>query len=204
MKHGISLLVFLLFISCENEMGFERKNGDEVHTKSSVESMKIDTTNAIYISTLEDLYSLMGKAPENEYVNPMIPNTRAGVTTYTHTGHDSCKPRDGQENVKGRFGTEAAEALGIDPYTFYIIDFCEAKVTVTVPSGGSFIMMDSPECGYKPGVTGQRGYSLVQDGNQYIMTTNLTHIKYDMSGRLIDKWGPRRPENLKWNYGIFR
>lgn len=32
------------------------------------------------------------------------------------------------------------------------------------------------------------------------MTTNLTHVKYDALGMLIDKWVPVTPNNLEWVY----
>lgn len=61
----------------------------------------------------------------------------------------------------------------------------------------------APNCGSKPDTENSRGYSMTVNGNKIVLTTYLTHIKYDMLGMPVDKWLPVAPENLIWNYEIY-
>ena len=129
------------------------------------------------------------------------------AATKTLYKYDTLKPRSGKENVKTKFYSKDALEMGISPDMVYIVDFCEATISFRINSDQIARKTDSPKCGYKPGsVDPIRGYLLDEENGIVTLKTNLTHVKYDISGRSINRWSPINPENLEWNYllGIFQ
>lgn len=198
------ILSIALISSCsnENELFIEQSQ-----TKSDLMTKSIfstDTTNILTI-TSDTCRQLMSSDGEfSTYQNPQISaEARGYVDARTVKGYHSCNPRSGKENLKVLLSKEMSDQLGI-PQGIYITDYCEAKITLYTGEGEKFIYSDySPNCGLKPDTQGSRGYSMTVNGNKIVLTTYLTHFKYDMVGRTIDKWLPVLPESLIWNYEIY-
>lgn len=200
-----SILCATIITSCsnvDNEILIEQsQTNSDLVTKSIVDS---DTTDVLIITDdiWKQLMSSEGEFSNNEnYKNPVT--TRGYVDSRTVESYHSCKPRSGKENMKHLFTSDFLENLGL-PTGIYIVDFCEAKVTLYTGEGEIFMYTDvSPNCGFKPDNGESRGYAMTINGNTVVLTTYLTHIKYDMLGRTIDKWWPVKPNNLIWNYQIY-
>lgn len=194
--------VLVSMISCNNEFDSLNQLPKEANV-CSMQDQSVDTTEVLVISSAADIVRIMGPS-SNEYQNPVnLVMTKNSFTIDTISGYDSCNPRSGLADKTISFNAAQADQWGFQPYVYYIADFCEAKITVNIPSNVSPIMLDSPECGLKPGLEeGNRGYSAVIDKNKFIMTTYLTHVKYNYAGSSVDRWIPCSPQNLKWYYGI--
>lgn len=187
-----------LLTACNNDVVEQLESESELKTKSVVET---DTTDVLYIT--DEVWSeLMSSHGEfTEYVNPQIV-PMLSVESRTAVGYTSCTARSGKENVKCTFPADAFDKIGI-PQGIYIVDFCEAKININLKTGEQFIALnESPNCGFKPDFEETRGYAMVMDGSRIVLTTYLTHIKYDMAGKNVNVWYPLIPENLKWDYSI--
>lgn len=197
------VLVVICLISCNNdsELLNQVSKGSEEYPE---QNLLVDTEDAIVISSAADIVRIMGPSSFDEYQNPTdFLMTKSVFTIDTIHGCDSYNPRSGLADKTVSFNAAQADQWGVQPYVYYIADFCEAKVTINIPSTVSPIIQNSPECGFKPGAAeGSRGYSSILDNNKFVMTTYLTHIKYNMAGSSVDKWIPCSPQNLKWYYGI--
>lgn len=204
-KLFMCILGVTLISSCsndENELLIEQaQTKSDLMTKSIVIT---DTTDVLTITNdvWRQLMSSDGEFPT--YENPQITiGTKAYIDARIVEGYHSCNPRSGKENLKVLHTQEACDKLGI-PRSIYITDYCEVKITLYTGEGEKFIYSDySPNCGSKPDTENSRGYSMTVNGNKIVLTTYLTHIKYDMLGMPIDKWLPVAPENLIWNYEIY-
>ncbi|WP_278705520.1 hypothetical protein [Parabacteroides goldsteinii] len=197
------MLVLVTMISCNNEFDSLNQLSKETNVRS-MQSQSVDTTDVLVISSAADIIRIMGPLSFVEYQNPTnLVMTKSNFTVDTFIGCDSYAPRSGLENKTVSFNATQAEQWGFQPYVYYVADFCEAKVTINIPSTVSPIIQNSPECGFKPGAAeGSRGYSSILDNNKFVMTTYLTHIKSNMAGSSVDRWIPCSPQNLKWIYGI--
>ena len=215
MKYFSFLLFFAVLISCDNDdssMNIDKGNlmemSDVLTDKESclsIDYLSLDTVGIFYW-TLEDMYRFMAEpiARENENSENVIMSRAATKTLYKY---DTLKPRSGKENVKTKYYSKDALEMGISPDMVYIVDFCEATISFRINSDQIARKTDSPKCGYKPGsVDPIRGYLLDEENGIVTLKTNLTHVKYDISGRSINRWSPINPENLEWNYllGIFQ
>ena len=196
------ILGICLCCSCEKnseEMSIQTQS--DLATKSIIENDSID----VLIVTEEDIIAHFSSNGEFEaFANQQIPSSaRAYIDSRTVTGCHSCTARSGMENLKEAFyNQELCDKIGISQ-GIYITDECEAKITLYTGEGEQLIPTESPNCGIQPDGGGIRGYSAYFVGNKIILTTYLTHIKYDMLGRLIDIWYPVNPNDLIWNYDIY-
>lgn len=197
------MLVLVSMVSCNNEFDSLNQLPKEANV-CSMQNQSIDTTEVLVISSVADIVRIMGPLSSVEYQNPTnLVMTKSNFTMETFTGCDSYAPRSGLENKTVSFNAAQADQWGFQPYVYYIADFCEAKVTINIPSTVSPIIQNSPECGFKPGdPDSSRGYSVILNNNKFVMTTYLTHVKYNMAGSSVDRWIPCSPQNLKWIYGI--
>jgi len=195
-----------LFSSCGND-----ENGlltDQVSTRSDVvtESTELDDSVDISIITYDDWRQLISSNGEfstyEEYKAPIL--TRAYVDSRIVRSYHSCNPRSGLKDILVTFNNrEICDEIGIG-IGRYIIDQCEVKITLYTGDGEVFYPTVSPNCGFQPDADGGfRGYATSIIGNKIVLTTYLTHIKYDEIGRTYDKWYPVAPSNLIWNYDIY-
>ena len=200
-----SILCTTFITSCssvDNELFIEQNStNSNLFTKSITDP---DTTDVLVITDdiWEQLMSSNGEFSMNENPKNTV-TTRGYVDSRTVKSHHSCKPRLGQENIKSLFPSELLDKLGLST-GIYIADYCEAKVTLYTGEGEIFMYTDvSPNCGFKPDNGDSRGYAMTINGKTVVLTTYLTHIKYDILGRTVDKWWPVKPSDLIWNYQIY-
>ena len=189
-----------LLTACNNDVVEQLQSESELKTKSVVET---DTTDVIIMTDEVWKEMLSSHGEFSEYNNPSI-GARGYVDTRTAQGSHSCVPRIGMENLKVRFSTSQSEQMGLPAAGIYITDYCEAKINLYTGEGEEFYYVaDSPNCGFKPDGNGSRGYAMSIDGNKVVLTTYLTHVKYDFSGRNIDIWWPTSPDAIIWDYKIY-
>jgi len=185
----------------KNSSAFDLAN----NMNTEVKPITSDTSIA-HINTLADLSIGIDK---NEQLSFSNYNAKVGlrsgftVDTIKYIGFNICNVRAGMGDKKTIFSKDAALKIGVSPTTTYIVDFVEAKVIVNT-NGVYLIILSSPLCGLNPLNTTERGYSVSMSGTTATMVTYLTHVKYDILGRTIDKWYPYTPASLSWNYGLLK
>lgn len=200
MKKKVFLVVMCLsvLVACNNEDFEQLQMQSSTMTKDIIELQKtdiIDITKEVW----RDIMSSKGEFIE--YENPLNLN-RMTIENKSVYGYTSCSAREGKSNLKARFSQSACNIMGI-PYGVYIVDFCEAKIKINLATGEQFLYVDeSPNCGFKPDMESTRGYAMSMTSNVVILTTYLTHIKYDALGRNVNKWWPVTPNDLVWDYKI--
>ena len=201
-KYALFLLALLATSSCSNDEKDYLLN-DQLIANSQTVVMQ-DTTDVISIDSLFRLAVELQRNDPNylfdKKENPPI--TKSAQSTFvgpiTTFGYNTVSVRTGMENRKVMFPTSE---YGLIANKVYIVDFCEARKTITLPSGALTVTgIPSPNCGFNPVTSQTRGCSSYQEGTTLYMTTNLTHVKYDALGMLIDKWVPVTPNNLEWVY----
>ena len=195
-KYLLFLLALLVISSCSSDEKDFLLN-DQLNTNAQTVVVE-DTTDVISIDSLFRLAVELQRNDPNYLFdkkdNPII--TKSSQSTFvgpiTTFGYTTVSVRTGMENKKVMFPTSQ---YGLIANKIYIVDFCEARKTITLPSGALTVTgIPSPNCGFNPVTSQTRG------GTTLYMTTNLTHVKYDALGILIDKWIPVNPSNLEWVY----
>ena len=201
-KYLLFLLALLVISSCSSDEKDFLLN-DQLNTNAQTVVVE-DTTDVISIDSLFRLAVELQRNDPNYLFdkkdNPIITKSSQSkfvgpITTFDYT---TVSARRGMENKKVMFPTSQ---YGLIANKIYIVDFCEARKTITLPSGALTVTgIPSPNCGFNPVTSQTRGCSSYQEGTTLYMTTNLTHVKYDALGILIDKWIPVNPSNLEWVY----
>lgn len=199
------ILGVFLFTSCSN-------NGDEIFGEQHQEKMDLTTKSLvtndsidIFIITNADWNQILSS--NGEFVpyksSQEASSARAYIDSRTVESCHSCNPRPNMDNMKVAFyDKELCDKIGI-PQGIYITDYCEVKITLYTGEGEQLIPTSSPNCGLQPDGEGNRGYSTSVNGNKIVLTTYLTHIKYDISGKSINAWYPVNLNDLIWNYDIY-
>lgn len=180
----------IFMTSCNNE-----DNSLEMASSDIINSNEDDV---ISIDSLFNIGSEDFSAWENG--NTVPPVTRSSsVTPITAYGYSSYT----SSGIKKAFiGPDVAKALGIADQIYFgetLTVYYNLRVT-GLGQNAFFSYAESPSCGMSPNNSSQIGYSYSQDGENVIMATKIYHIISDLSGRSYDRWYPRHPNELQWNY----
>lgn len=176
------------------------------NSESLLRSTTISDSIDVEISQQAD-WAFLWSSDVNFYVSKDVSSysdVRAYVDSRIVKSCHSCEPRSKDHtNMKvAYYDKELCAKMGITP-GIYISDNCQALITLYTGEGEKFIPTDSPKCGLQPNGGGVRGYASSISGNTIVLTTYLTHVKYDMLGKPIDIWYPVHPNDLIWNYDIY-
>lgn len=143
-----------------------------------------------------------------EQRSPLHKTTRSSSTDFTVYKYTS---KSISCTYKVVCGKELASLLHIYNQV-YLTEYITAKYELTIDGLSNktarFSANDSPNCGLYPDYTvdelEDRGYSVTQKGNKITMTTRIIHIISSLDGINYDKWYPCKPEDLQWNYNVYK
>ena len=176
---------------------------DNVETNLII-SPENSLNDVLVISSLEEWNKLFHSELEliNLYTNPPLTQQQLGMLfEWSFKGYSTLETRQG--NLKVQFPPAFADKAGVQPYSTYITDYLTAKAVINFPTRVFPVILPSPDCGLQPDNMELRGYTMSQNGQTVTFSTYLIHIKYDITGRLIDIWYPIYPDNLQWIYGRY-
>lgn len=196
-----------IFFSCSKEdfISDEISRVDEISKDGSRNGSKVISYDEFLLLADESyqndsvyLKYLNNKKDFND--QPQLRSSGATIVELTATGYTSSKVRDGMENQTAMFPTAQ---YGLSAFITYFIDYYEVEMKILLPTNALVAYeLLSPNCGYHPGISGQRGYISFRDGDYWVMRTNLSYVKYDNLGRSINMWLPVTRNALEWKYGI--
>lgn len=143
-----------------------------------------------------------------EQRSPLHKTTRSSSTDFTVYKYTS---KTTSRTYKVNCGKKLASLLHIYVQP-YFTEYINAKYELTIDGLSNkttrFSANNSPNCGLYPDYTEDeledRGYSVTQKGNKITMTTRIIHIISSLDGKSYDKWYPCKPEDLQWNYNIYK
>ena len=196
--------VLLVFFSCNNDSITEIEDEDIALTKDVSNEQMVH-----YIESIDDLHNLIAKICNDDSIGYYVTNEiapKASVVNMTFNGYTG-EPYLLRENIITNFSYQAAELIGVTAYTDYYLNFYKVYATVYQPNAIAYLIRDSPVCGIIPGhdeFGTDFGYSATTVKNHFGMQTTVLKVKNKVGSSVqLNKYYPRAPDNLIWNYAVY-
>ena len=179
------------FMSCNNEESFVT---EELSQDFQLETaISIDSLFAIDNEEVAKWSSNRNKIPQTR--------SSASVTEMTVYGYDS---QTTTGNRKTLISSDLATKMGI-PRQIYIMETLTLYKNITINGLNSTVYFASdysPNCGISPANQDSISYTSTMQGNTMKLATKLHHVISDMNGISYNRWYPREPNSLEWNYKL--
>lgn len=195
----ILLMLVVGLVSCSDELentSYKYLNNHELDKE------------CIMIYSLSQLDSVFGYEGGSVNVPLNKPLTKTNITPVSENGFNR---RSVLQTGKMSLTAAVAEKIGLQPNVVYVVQL--EKYEKDISTGGkTFFMAESPNCGAKPvmGAYNEEtsdfevlGYRIVKSGNPTTLSTHLYYFVSTMDGREVNKYYPRSPRNLIWNYYLY-
>ncbi len=163
-------------------------------------SMQQESSKGAALSSSSDRFNKKKIRSAESTVSPT-----SSVTQITLTGYTS---KEGKGPTKRIYSKAWERALGIYMPGPVISEKIILRYKFTVEGLKDYKVFvsnaNSPECGVNPNNDDPSdiGYTLSTNGNNVELVTRVEHYISDISGIRVDKWYPRKPEQIKWNYSL--
>jgi len=198
MKKVLISFMFLvgvtLLSSCDNNI-----ENDDLSTSSSMEMDDIVSLDSLF-SIGNEQFSSWKTGTEETIPSNLRRSSVTDITAYGYSSYTSSGTR------KAIIGSDVANYLGI-PNQVYVIETLTVYYNLTISGLGTtsyFVSVESPYCGIDPLNSSHIGYAYSPSGETITLATKVHHIISDLSGNSYDRYYPRNPSSLQWNYKLIQ
>lgn len=190
-----------MLFSCskENDMSFKS------------EPISAESTNPIpIISNFRELYEVSGIKFEEFAQQSSEEIVPFGLQKYTATGYTRIAE---SRHMITMFDPVFADSIGLEPYTTYVYNWLFVEKDINTNGARFYQAKTSKKCGMVPVMSYDqneitdflnRGYRVLETGNPTVLRTHIFFVLSLVNGAQLNKYVPRAPEDLEWDYLLLK